>query len=100
LQGGEKRVLGDGCANFSGCLLCTYHNSGTAGEGTGSGANAAGRAAGLEEPHSGWLLADLPKARGEVRITVQFSPVWPDGGAAGRVAVKPLSKWQAGAQWR
>ena len=39
------------------------------------------------------LLIELPKAQGDVRITVQFSPVWEDTGAVDNVPVKPLSKW-------
>ena len=39
------------------------------------------------------LLVKLPKAQGDVRITVQFSPVWEDTGTVDNVPVKPLSKW-------
>lgn len=36
---------------------------------------------------------EVPKARGDVRNTVLFAPVWEYAGPVGSVAVKPLSKW-------
>jgi hypothetical protein len=39
------------------------------------------------------LVIRLPAAQGDVRVTVLFSPVWPNGEWLSGVSVKPLAEW-------